>query len=215
MRASHKLIRKVPGRTTKCRFMPSILMSEHEVRDEQSRQSTRRRQAQDRGRLELDRKDRAHGGGSPTNLHSGRASARCHDRSTGPRKRLARPHRERPRGRLHRRQQGPVQSPRTIEQRESRLRRHIRPVLGDLSVANRRVAHSRKVIEDAQRRGVKSVGRLADIRQDLAAMHVDAMATAADHLTIHGSEEIRRRPLLGTQIRMAGYGSGRRCRNAM
>jgi hypothetical protein len=140
---------------------------------------------------------------------------------------------------------------RTIEQRESRLRRHIRPVLGDLPVANWRVAHSRKVIEDAQSRGVKSVGRLADIRQDLAAMrklawregwltrdvdpldglslprqqtlqgagrgyvppdlrpsrgHVDAMATAADHLTIHGSDELRRLPLLGTQIRVAGYG---------
>jgi len=140
---------------------------------------------------------------------------------------------------------------RTIEQRESRLRRHIRPVLGDLPVANWRVAHSRKVIEDAQSRGVKSVGRLADIRQDLAAMrklawregwltrdvdpldglalprqqtlqgagrgyvppdlrpsrrHVDAMAAAADHLSIHGSEELRRLPLLGTQIRVAGYG---------
>ncbi|MGV8965212.1 MAG: hypothetical protein ACOH2F_02930 [Cellulomonas sp.] len=140
---------------------------------------------------------------------------------------------------------------RTIEGRESRLRRHIRPVLGDLPVANWRVVHSRKVIEQAQGRGVKSVGGLADIRQDLAAMrklawregwltrdvdpldglalprqqtmqgagrgyvppdlrpsrrHVDAMAAAADHLTIHGSEELRRLPLLGTQIRVAGYG---------
>ncbi|MHB2023231.1 MAG: hypothetical protein ACYCO3_07880 [Mycobacteriales bacterium] len=140
---------------------------------------------------------------------------------------------------------------RTIEQRESRLRRHIRPVLGDVPVANWRVTHSRKVIEDAQRRGVKSTGRLADIRQDLAAMrklawregwltrdvdpldglalprqqtlhgagrgyvppdlrpsrrHVDAIAAAADHLTVTGSAELRRLPLLGTQIRVAGYG---------
>lgn len=139
---------------------------------------------------------------------------------------------------------------RTIEQRENRLRRHIDPVLGDVPVAQWRLAHSRKVIDGAKARGVKSVGRLADIRQDLAAMrklawregwlprdvdpldgltlprqqtlqgagrgyvppdlrpsrrHVDAMASAADHLSQHGPPEIRRLPLLGTQIRVAGY----------
>lgn len=140
---------------------------------------------------------------------------------------------------------------RTVEQRESRLRRHIRPVLGDLPVTKWRVTHSRQVIEEARGRGVKSTGRLADIRQDLAAMrklawrdgwlprevdpldglsmprqqtlhgagrgyvppdlrpsrrHVDAMAAAADHLTQHGPQELRRLPLLGTQIRVAAYG---------
>lgn len=139
---------------------------------------------------------------------------------------------------------------RTIEQRESRLRRHIRPVLGDLPVAQWRVQHSRQVIEGARDRGVKSVGRLADIRQDMAAMrrlawregwlprdvdpldglalprqqtlhgagrgyvppelrpsrrHVDAMAAAADHLAEHGPIEVRRLPMLGTQIRVAAY----------
>lgn len=59
---------------------------------------------------------------------------------------------------------------RTVEQRESRLRRHIRPVLGSVAVANWRVEHSRAVVEQARVRGVKSVGRLADIRQDLSAM---------------------------------------------
>lgn len=59
---------------------------------------------------------------------------------------------------------------RTIEQRECRLRVHIGPVLDDLPVTQWRVAHSRQVIAGAQARGVKSVGRLADIRQDLAAM---------------------------------------------
>lgn len=140
---------------------------------------------------------------------------------------------------------------RTLEQRESRLRRHINPVIGELPVTQWRVVHSRKVLEGAQQRGVKSAGRLADIRQDLAAMrklawregwlsreidpldglamprqqtlqgagrgfvppelrpsrrHVDSMANAADHLTVHGPEEIRRLPMLGTQIRVAGYG---------
>lgn len=140
---------------------------------------------------------------------------------------------------------------RTIEQRENRLRRHIEPVLGELPVAQWRLTHSRQVIEDAKARGVKSVGRLADIRQDLAAMRklawregwlsrdvdpldglalprqqtlqgagrgyvppdlrpsrrlVDAMAVAADHLTQHGPVEVRRLPLLGTQIRVAAYG---------
>jgi integrase len=139
---------------------------------------------------------------------------------------------------------------RTVEQRESRLRRHIEPVLGDLPAAQWRLVHSRKVIEGARARGVKSVTRLSDIRQDLAAMrklawregwlprdvdpldgltlprqqtlqgagrgyvppdlrparrHVDAMAVAADHLSQHGPEEVRRLPLLGTQIRVAGY----------
>lgn len=139
---------------------------------------------------------------------------------------------------------------RTIEQRENRLRVHIEPVLGDVPVAQWRLSHSRKVIEGAKARGVKSVGRLADIRQDMAAMRklawregwlprdvdpldgltlprqqtlqgagrgyvppdlrpsrrlVDAMAAAADHLSQHGPEEIRRIPLLGTQIRVAGY----------
>ena len=139
---------------------------------------------------------------------------------------------------------------RTIEQRENRLGRHIEPVLGDVPVAQWRLSHSRKVIEGAKARGVKSVGRLADIRQDLAAMrklawregwlprdidpldglalprqqtlqgagrgyvppdlrpsrrHVDAMAVAADHLSQHGPVELRRLPLLGTQIRVAGY----------
>lgn len=59
---------------------------------------------------------------------------------------------------------------RTIEQREGRLRRHVRPVLGEVPVANWRVEHSRAVVEQARARGVKSVARLADIRQDLAAM---------------------------------------------
>ncbi|MFN2538883.1 MAG: hypothetical protein ABR549_12175 [Mycobacteriales bacterium] len=139
---------------------------------------------------------------------------------------------------------------RTVEQRESRLRRHVRPILGDVVVANWRVAHSRAVIDGARERGVRSVGRLADIRQDLAAMrklawregwlprdvdpleglslpkqqamsgagkgyvppelrpsrrHIDAMAAAADHLTRSGPEPVRRLPLLGTQIRLAGY----------
>ena len=139
---------------------------------------------------------------------------------------------------------------RTIEQRENRLRVHVDPVLGDVPVAQWRLSHSRKVIEGAKARGVKSVGRLADIRQDLAAMrklawregwlprdvdpldglalprqqtlqgagrgfvppdlrpsrrHVDAMAVAADHLTSHGPGELRRLPMLGTQIRVAAY----------
>jgi integrase len=59
---------------------------------------------------------------------------------------------------------------RTVEQRESRLRAHIRPVLGGVPVANWRVTHSRNVIDGARVRGVRSVARLADIRQDLAAM---------------------------------------------
>ena len=139
---------------------------------------------------------------------------------------------------------------RTIEQRENRLRCHITPVLGNVPVAQWRLAHSRKIIETAQVRGVKSVGRLADIRQDMAAMrklawregwlprdvdpldglalprkqtlqgagrgyvppdlrpsrrHLDAMAAAAEHLCQHGPPEIRRIPLLATQIRLAGY----------
>lgn len=139
---------------------------------------------------------------------------------------------------------------RTIEQRENRLRRHIEPVLGDLPVAQWRLTHSRKVIEGAKDRGVKSISRLADIRQDLAAMrklawregwlprdvdpldglalprqqtlqgagrgyvppdlrpsrrHVDAMTVAADHLSQHGPQELSRLPMLGTQIRVAGY----------
>jgi integrase len=139
---------------------------------------------------------------------------------------------------------------RTVEQRENRLRVHIEPVLGDLPVAQWRLAHSRKVIDGAKARGVKSVGRLADIRQDMAAMrklawregwlprdvdpldglalprqqtlhgagrgyvppdlrparrHVDAMAAAGDHLSQHGPQELRRIPVLGTQIRLAGY----------
>lgn len=140
---------------------------------------------------------------------------------------------------------------RTIEQRESRLRRHIRPVLGDLPVANWRLAHSRRVVNDAQARGVKSVGRLADIRQDLAAMRkiawregwlsrdvdpldglalpkrqqlhgagrgfvppelrperrqLDAMGATADRMCRSGPETVRRLPLFGAQIRLAGYG---------
>ncbi|MHB8451231.1 MAG: hypothetical protein ACYDAQ_12390 [Mycobacteriales bacterium] len=59
---------------------------------------------------------------------------------------------------------------RTVEQRECRLRVHIRPVLDELPVARWRVEHSRQVITGAQVRGVRSVARLADIRQDLAAM---------------------------------------------
>jgi hypothetical protein len=140
---------------------------------------------------------------------------------------------------------------RTIEQRESRLRRHIRPVLGDVQVAQWQLHHSRQVIEQARARGVRSAAGLADIRQDLSAMrklawregwlsrdvdpldgltlpkqqamqgagrgyvppdlrpsrrHVDAIAAAADHLTEYGPEQLRRLPLLGTQIRVAGYG---------
>lgn len=140
---------------------------------------------------------------------------------------------------------------RTVEQRENRLRVHIDPVLGAVQVSQWRVAHSRRVIEGAKARGVKSVGRLADIRQDMAAMrklawregwlprdvdpldglalprqqtlqgagrgyvppdlrpsrrHVDAMAAAADQLCQHGPVEVRRIPLLGTQIRVAAYG---------
>lgn len=139
---------------------------------------------------------------------------------------------------------------RTVEAREGRLRRHIYPVLGDLPISGWRIAQSRQILIDARARGVKSAGRLADIRQDLAAMrklawregwlsreidpldglalprqqamqgagrgyvppdlrpsrrHVDAIASAADHLAAHGPEEIRRLPLLGTQIRVAGY----------
>ena len=140
---------------------------------------------------------------------------------------------------------------RTIEQRESRLRVHIRPVLGDVPVTQWRVTHSRQVIAGAQERGVRSVGRLSDIRQDMAAMRrlawregwlprdvdpldglalprqqqlqgagrgyvppehrperrqVDAMAAAADELVVSGPAELRRLPLFGTQIRVAGYG---------
>ena len=139
---------------------------------------------------------------------------------------------------------------RTVEQRENRLRRHVLPVLGELPVAQWRVAYSRQVIAGAQARGVRSVGRLADIRQDLAAMRklawregwlprdidpldglslprqqtmqgagrgyvppelrperhqVDAMAQAADRLTSSGPVELQRLPLMGTQIRVAGY----------
>jgi len=140
---------------------------------------------------------------------------------------------------------------RTIEQRESRLRRHIRPVLGEIPVGSWQLHHSRQIIEQARARGVKSVVGLADIRQDLSAMrrlawregwlsrdvdpldgltlprqqamqgagrgyvppdlrpsrrHVDAMAAAADQLTEHGPKQLRRLPMLGTQIRVAGYG---------
>jgi integrase len=140
---------------------------------------------------------------------------------------------------------------RTVEQRESRLRAHIRPVLGDLPVVQWRVSHSRQVIATARDRGVKSVTYLSDIRQDMAAMRklawreswlprdhdpldglslprrqqlqgagrgyvppelrperrqVDAMAAAADELTRAGPPEVRRLPLLGPQIRVAGYG---------
>lgn len=140
---------------------------------------------------------------------------------------------------------------RTIEQRESRLRVHIRPVIGDLPVNRWRIDHSRRVIAEAQARGVRSVGRLADIRQDMAAMRtlawregwltrdlnpldglalprqqqlhgagrgyvppelrperrqVDAMAVAASELTRSGPAELRRLPMFGTQIRLAGYG---------
>lgn len=140
---------------------------------------------------------------------------------------------------------------RTVEQRESRLKVHIRPVLGDLPVSRWRVEHSRRVIAEAQSRGVRSVGRLADVRQDMAAMRalawregwlsrdvdpldglalprqqqlhgagrgyvppelrperhqVDRMAAAADQLTRTGPVELRRLPLFGTQIRVAGYG---------
>ncbi|HVU74594.1 MAG TPA: hypothetical protein VHE83_16650 [Mycobacteriales bacterium] len=59
---------------------------------------------------------------------------------------------------------------RTVEQRESRLRAHIRPVLGELPVTRWRVSHSRQVIAGAQERGVRSVSRLGDVRQDMAAM---------------------------------------------
>lgn len=59
---------------------------------------------------------------------------------------------------------------RTIEQRESKLRAHIRPTLGDLPVNQWRVSHSRQVISAARERGVKSVAYLGDIRQDMAAM---------------------------------------------
>lgn len=54
---------------------------------------------------------------------------------------------------------------RTVEQRESRLRRHIRPVLGDIPVACWQLHHSRRVIEDARARGVASVGPLTNIRR--------------------------------------------------
>jgi integrase len=59
---------------------------------------------------------------------------------------------------------------RTVEQRESKLRSHIRPILGPVPVAQWRLTHSRKVIAGAQARGVRSTAVLADIRQDLAAM---------------------------------------------
>ncbi|MHB2022791.1 MAG: hypothetical protein ACYCO3_05615 [Mycobacteriales bacterium] len=59
---------------------------------------------------------------------------------------------------------------RTVEQRENRLRVHIRPVLGELPVSRWRLEHSRAVIAEAQARGARSVERLADIRQDMAAM---------------------------------------------
>jgi len=59
---------------------------------------------------------------------------------------------------------------RTVEQRESRLRAHIRPTLGDLPVGQWRVSHSRQVIAAARDGGVKSVAYLGDIRQDMAAM---------------------------------------------
>jgi integrase len=59
---------------------------------------------------------------------------------------------------------------RTVEQRESKLRRHICPVLGPVPVAQWRLTHSRQVIAGAQARGVRSIAVLADIRQDLAAM---------------------------------------------
>lgn len=59
---------------------------------------------------------------------------------------------------------------RTVEQRESRLRVHIRPVLDDVPVTQWRLTHSRQVIAEAQARGVRSVARLGDVRQDMAAM---------------------------------------------
>jgi hypothetical protein len=66
---------------------------------------------------------------------------------------------------------------RTVEQRENHLQVHIERVLGDVPVAQWARGPLAEVIDGAKARGVKSVGRLADIRQDLAA--IDAQAGLA------------------------------------
>lgn len=59
--------------------------------------------------------------------------------------------------------------PRTMEQRESRLRAHINPTIGDVPVAKWRVEHSRKVMEKGAKTLFSARGR-EDLRGQLAAM---------------------------------------------
>jgi hypothetical protein len=142
--------------------------------------------------------------------------------------------------------------PRTMEQRESRLRAHILPAIGDVPVAKWRVEQSRKVMEKGAKTIFSPRGR-EDLRGQLAAMRklawrlgwldrsidpldgldigranvlhgatahyvdprlrpetrqVRAMAKAADHLCgPDGTDPLLTRiPLLGTKIRVAGFG---------
>lgn len=60
-------------------------------------------------------------------------------------------------------------SPRTMEQRESRLRAHILPTVGDVPVTKWRVEHSRKVMEKGSKTIFSTRGR-EDLRGQLAAM---------------------------------------------
>ncbi|WP_277211987.1 hypothetical protein [Isoptericola croceus] len=59
--------------------------------------------------------------------------------------------------------------PRTMEQRESRLRAHILPTIGDVPVTKWRVEHSRKVMEKGSKTIFSTRGR-EDLRGQLAAM---------------------------------------------
>ncbi len=59
--------------------------------------------------------------------------------------------------------------PRTMEQRESRLKAHILPSIGDVPVAKWRVEHSRKVMEKGSKTIFSTHGR-EDLRGQLAAM---------------------------------------------
>lgn len=59
--------------------------------------------------------------------------------------------------------------PRTMEQRESRLRTHILPTIGEVPVTKWRVEHSRKVMEKGSKTILSNRGR-EDVRGKLAAM---------------------------------------------
>ncbi len=148
--------------------------------------------------------------------------------------------------------------PRTVEGRESKLRAHIQPTIGDIPAADWRLKHTEAVFAHA-RKTVRSHAGLQDIRQTLSAMRglawrlgwlsravdpldglqlpkastyhgvqgyvppserpehhqVDAMARAADLMTGTGplaDQEVepvltlKRLPLFGEKIRLAGYG---------